>query len=61
MNLDRIKKQIANITTAAELEKIRVELLGRNGLLNKLFSEIKTAPNPKQYGATLNQQKKEKW
>ncbi|MEK7527820.1 MAG: phenylalanine--tRNA ligase subunit alpha [Patescibacteria group bacterium] len=59
MNLDRIKKQIANITTAAELEKIRVELLGRNGLLNKLFSEIKTAPNPKQYGATLNQQKKE--
>jgi len=59
MDLDQIKKQIANITTAAELEKVRIELLGRHGILNQLFTDIKNQPNPKEYGQQLNQFKKE--
>jgi phenylalanyl-tRNA synthetase alpha chain len=59
MDLDQIKKQITNITTSAELEKIRIELLGRHGLLNKLFADIENQPDPKAYGQLLNQQKKE--
>lgn len=59
MDLDQIKKQIADTNSPNALEKIRIEILGRNGLLNKLFSEIKSSPNPKEYGAKLNQQKKE--
>lgn len=44
---------------AESLEKVRVELLGRSGLINKLFSGIKTAPNPREYGQQLNSLKKE--
>ncbi|MFA7300945.1 MAG: phenylalanine--tRNA ligase subunit alpha [Candidatus Shapirobacteria bacterium] len=46
--------KINSATTSAELEAIRIELLGRNGLINKLFSEIKSAENPKEYGQQLN-------
>ncbi|MFA5895089.1 MAG: phenylalanine--tRNA ligase subunit alpha [Candidatus Shapirobacteria bacterium] len=51
--------KIYSTTTMAELEAARVELLGRNGLLNKLFSEIKNQPDPKNYGQELNQLKNE--
>ncbi len=61
MDLDQIlieaKNKIDSATTFAQLENIRIELLGRSGLINKLFSEIKTAENPRQYGQQLNQLK----
>ncbi|MFA5025956.1 MAG: phenylalanine--tRNA ligase subunit alpha [Candidatus Shapirobacteria bacterium] len=53
------KNKIDSTTTSAELENIRVELLGRTGLVNKLFSEIKTASNPREYGQQLNKLKNE--
>lgn len=58
MDLNKIKSENTDKINSAEnsvnLESIRVELLGRNGLINKLFSEIKTAENPKKYGTQLN-------
>ncbi len=58
MDLNKLKidytDKINNTENSAELELIRIELLGRNGLINKLFSEIKNADNPKEYGAQLN-------
>jgi len=58
MDLDNIKlnyvSKINKAENSAELEAIRIELLGRNGLINKLFSEIKSTENPKEYGAQLN-------
>ena len=64
-NLEAIKNQyldkIANLKTDKELESLRIELFGRNGLINDLFSKIKEIPNEdkKQYGADLNQLKTE--
>jgi len=64
-NLEAIKNQytdkIANLKTEQELESLRIELFGRNGLINDLFSKIKEIPNEekKQYGADLNQLKTE--
>ncbi|MEI8067785.1 MAG: phenylalanine--tRNA ligase subunit alpha [Candidatus Shapirobacteria bacterium] len=63
--LEAIKSQyqtkIAEIKTDKELESLRIELFGRNGLINDLFSKIKEIPNEnkKQYGADLNQLKTE--
>jgi len=58
MDLKQIKKQfedkIALVKTDTDLEKIRIEILGRNGLINKLFSDIKNQPDPKSYGQQLN-------
>lgn len=62
-NLEAIKNEyiskIANLKTDQELESLRIELFGRNGLINNLFSKIKDIPNEekKQYGANLNQLK----
>jgi phenylalanyl-tRNA synthetase alpha chain len=62
-NLEAIKNQyidkIAALKTDKELESLRIELFGRNGLINNLFSKIKDiAPQEKkQYGADLNQLK----
>ncbi|MDD2483206.1 MAG: phenylalanine--tRNA ligase subunit alpha [Candidatus Shapirobacteria bacterium] len=64
-NLDNIKIQylekISNLKTDQELESLRIELFGRNGLVNDLFSKIKDIPNEekRQYGADLNQLKTE--
>jgi len=64
-NLQNIKIQylekITNLKTDKELESLRIELFGRNGLINDLFSKIKEIPNEekKQYGADLNQLKTE--
>lgn len=57
--MDDYLKKINDCNDSIELEKLRVELLGRNGLINKLFSEIKNAPDPKARGAELNQLKKD--
>ena len=63
MDLEQIlidtKNKIDSAKTQAKLEDIRVELLGRQGLVNKLFSEIKSTENPRQYGQKLNQLKNE--
>ena len=64
-NLEIIKnkyqEKISNLKTDIELESLRIELFGRNGLINDLFSKIKEIPNEnkKQYGADLNQLKNE--
>ena len=52
-------KKISDCNDSIELEKLRVQLLGRNGLINKLFSEIKNATDPKAKGLELNQLKKD--
>lgn len=61
MDLNKIledsQNKINSAETSAELELIRIELLGRSGLINKLFSEIKTAENPREYGQQLNKLK----
>lgn len=62
MNLQKIKTEsIAKINQATDIEKVRIELLGRHGLLNDLFSKIKEVPEDqkKQYGQDLNQLKQE--
>lgn len=62
-NLETIRDQylekISNLKTDKDLENLRIELFGRNGLINDLFSKIKEIPNEekKQYGADLNQLK----
>jgi phenylalanyl-tRNA synthetase alpha chain len=62
-NLENIKNQyqqkIADLKTDQQLEELRIELFGRNGLINDLFSKIKEISNEekKQYGADLNQLK----
>lgn len=59
-NLDQILKtyqdKISDITSDQELEKVRIELFGRNGLINDLFAKIKdiNPENRKQYGSDLN-------
>ncbi len=63
-NLQKIKKKyeelIKSSQNRAELEKLRIEILGRRGLINSLFKDIsKTAPKKrKEQGQDLNQFKK---
>ncbi len=62
-DLEKIKieyiSKIDSLTTNDQYEQIRIEIFGRNGKINSLFSEIKNIPleNKKQYGADLNQLK----
>lgn len=63
MDLFKLQKkyqfQINQVKTTSDLEKVRVELLGRNGLINKLFQAItkQTPRDRKQSGQDLNQLK----
>jgi len=59
VDINKIIDQITTVTSSEDLEKIRIELLGRQGTINQEFSKIKTAPNPKQFGADLNNFKKQ--
>lgn len=52
-------QKISEINSASDLEQLRIEILGRNGEINKLFSQIKAATNPREYGQQLNQLKNE--
>ena len=52
-------QKILEINSASDLEQLRIEILGRNGEINKLFSQIKAATNPREYGQQLNQLKNE--
>lgn len=52
-------QKISEVNSALDLEQLRIEILGRNGEINKLFSQIRTATNPREYGQQLNQLKNE--
>ena len=54
INTKQYLDKINSVNNQNDLESIRIELLGRSGLINKLFSEIKNQPNPKEYGQELN-------
>lgn len=64
-NLEQIKIQyqqkISEIKTDTDLESIRIELFGRNGLFNQLFTKIKEKPleERRSYGHNLNITKNE--
>jgi len=64
-NLENIKtqylKKISNLKTDKELENLRIELFGRNGLFNDLFTKLKEIPVEKrrEYGQELNVTKNE--
>ncbi len=64
-NLEKIKAEylskIESLTSANQYEQIRIEIFGRNGKINNLFSKIKeiSAESRKQYGFDLNQLKTE--
>src|SRR5574344_1788298 len=61
---DNIKQHIEkikqlNATTKKEIEDLRIEYLGKKGVLNDLFSEFKGVPNEdkKEVGSLLNELK----
>ncbi len=64
-NLETIKNQyqvkIADLKTDKELESLRIELFGRNGLFNDLFTKLKEIPvdERRNYGQELNVTKNE--
>ncbi len=59
--LEKYQPLILDCSSPKELEKIRVELLGRKGLIKKLFSQINSVSpdQKKQFGQELNAIKKE--
>lgn len=64
-NLETIKNQyqekISNLKTDKDLESLRIELFGRNGLFNDLFTKLKETPvdERRAYGQELNITKNE--
>jgi phenylalanyl-tRNA synthetase alpha chain len=54
MDIKLIKLEIEQTKTSQDLENVRIKYLGRSGLINQEFSQIKSAPNPKEFGASLN-------
>lgn len=61
MDIENIKLQIAKIKDAEALEALRIEYLGRNGKINVLAKELKSATpeKRKELGKKLNALKKE--
>ncbi len=61
IDMDNIKIQIAKVKNNAELDSLHIELLGRNGKINELAKEIKSATpeKRKELGQKLNTLKKE--
>lgn len=59
--LEQYSEKIKSISNSSDLEKIRIEILGRNGLINDLFSKIKDIlpEDRKNYGIELNKLKNE--
>lgn len=58
--LEKLKKKLLSCQKLNELEKIEIEYLGRNGLINELFKKIKQIPDKdkKEYGENINKLKK---
>jgi phenylalanyl-tRNA synthetase alpha chain len=57
--LRKYQREILQTTSNSKLEEIRVKLLGRKGIINRLFAEISQQPpeKRKKYGRQLNQLK----
>jgi phenylalanyl-tRNA synthetase alpha chain len=55
------KEEIEKATSEVILENLRIKYLGRKGIINKLFEEIKTLPKEKrrEKGQKINEIKKE--
>jgi phenylalanyl-tRNA synthetase alpha chain len=51
------KSDVVRVSSPAELEKIRIKYLGRNGLVSSLFDQLKTVPNEQKplLGKNLNE------
>jgi phenylalanyl-tRNA synthetase alpha chain len=56
LDLDHYSQKITASKTPQDLELLRIKLLGKNGLINRLFKEIKDLPlkEKKQKGQELN-------
>lgn len=56
MDSKKFESEIANAKSSEELSQIEIKLLGRNGEINKLLSEIKNVPvnEKKDYGQKVN-------
>jgi len=58
--VEKIKKdfdqEIGKVSTSAELEQIRIKYLGRNGIVTKLFDELKSLPSEEKpnFGKHIN-------
>lgn len=52
--LQKLQDKLNSITNQTELESIRIEYLGRQGIVNSLFSQIKNHSDPKSFGQELN-------
>lgn len=59
MDSKKYESEINSSKNLSELSKIEIKLLGRNGEINKLLSEIKNIPNEerRKYGQEVNQLK----
>ncbi len=57
--IKKLKNKIENVETEEELEKLRVEILGRKGIINKLVQLIPKLPDDekREYGRKVNQAK----
>lgn len=55
------KEEIDNVRSIDEIEKLRIKYLGRKGIINKLFEEIKnlTADQKRKRGLKINKIKRE--
>jgi len=55
------KEEIEKAISEVILENLRIKYLGRKGIINKLFEEIKTLPKEKrrEKGQKINEIKKE--
>ncbi|MBU2591861.1 MAG: phenylalanine--tRNA ligase subunit alpha [Patescibacteria group bacterium] len=53
---NRYQKKITSAENSRQLEKVRIEVLGRKGKINQLFSKIKTKPQEEKqsFGKELN-------
>ncbi len=52
--LQKLKDKLNLVANQTELKSVRIEYLGRQGIVNSLFSQIKNHPDPKSFGQELN-------
>ena len=57
--MERLESKIENASTLDELEKVRIELFGKKGVLAREFAKLKTIPNEekKEFAKHLNELK----
>ena len=54
-------EKISSVTSSSQVEELRVEFLGKKGLVSSLMSELKSVPNEekKEFGRVVNVLKQE--